>query len=177
MANKKKLTDRITARIEFPPTFLEGVFGSFSVFRSEGEDRCVRYAIGDEALQCYLPVFDHRPGVLWAARLFDREPGPDAALHLVSKLSEPADVEVGRRSGKAGMHPFLTFHPASRGTPRYVVSGSERDVEPETLSAGISYDGVDALWYWLGVLPAAQDSGRGLKLVHLCIENSRTERR
>jgi hypothetical protein len=145
---KKKLTGRITARIEFPPAFLEGVFGSFSVFRTEGEDRCVRYAVGNEALRCYLPIFDHRPGVLWAAKAFDLEPGPEAALALVRKLSESADVEVGRRTGKGGAYPFLSLHPAARSRPRCAVTGTEKDFDAGALPTGIAFDGREAVWYW-----------------------------
>jgi hypothetical protein len=166
---KKKLTDRITARVDFPRSFLESVFGSFSIFRAEGEDRCVRYAIGDEALQCYLPVFDHRPPVLAAAKTFDAKPDPEAALGLVSNLLAPADVQVGRRTGKAGGQPFLTLQPATQPKPRHQLTGSELDFDPETLSEGIACDGREAVWYWIGVLPMAGRAKTGLKLVHLCL--------
>lgn len=170
---KKKIVGRVTARIDLPPSFLEGVFGSFSVFRADGEDQCVRYAIGTEELRCFVPVFDHRPAVLAAAKVFDKDPGPEAALQLVSSLSKPADVEVGRRTGKAGQHPFLSLFPARSAEPRYSLEGSEQEFDPAALRAGIAHDGRDAAWYWLGVLPSPAGAETGLKLVHLCLSEYR----
>lgn len=170
---KKKLVGRVTSRIDFPPSFLERVFGSFSVFRAGGEDQCVRYAIGDEELRCFVPVFDHRPAVLAAAKVFDADPGPEAALLLVSSLSASADVEVGRRTGKAGPHPFLSLFPPRGREPRYAMTGSEEDFDPAALREGIACDGREAAWYWVGILPRPEGAPGGVKLVHLSLSEYR----
>jgi hypothetical protein len=135
------------------------------------EDVCVRYSMGSEEKRSFLPFYDHRPAVIEAAKAFDQEPSPPNALGLLKALGASADVEVKRRAVAGEAVFFVNFWPTEDRWPETLFSGAQSDLEPAELSKGQTASGIEALWYWVGILPLERDAegDRGLKVVHLSL--------
>jgi len=159
------LVGRTRVTLRLPQSFYETIFAGFAVMRHDGGDRCVRFAVGDEEQGCFLPFYDHRPLVIAAARIFDAEPSAPNALALFRELREPADLEVRTRQVKDRPVPFVNLWEA-QGPKAAELHGTEDAWDASSLSRGKSLPGRAALWYWLGLVPAADG---GLRVVHLAV--------
>lgn len=171
------LEDRVPAKISLPESFLESIFTGFSVMKDGKEDVCVRYSMGSEEKRSFLPFYDHRPTVIAAAKEFDQQPSPPNALALLKALGEAAEVEVKRRSVRNEEVFFVNFWPGDDCWTDIILSGSETDLHPAELDKGLSGSGINALWYWFGILPLERDAegDRGLKVVHISLTRKPAE--
>ncbi|MHB8765136.1 MAG: hypothetical protein ACYDA8_12495 [Deferrisomatales bacterium] len=173
MRKKDVLTERLEATLELPEGFYEAVFAGFSVVRSEGAPRCVRYAVGEEEQGCFLPFYDHRPGVVEAAADCERDMTPESALQLMASLRGPAAVEVRARAAGGKKFPFVTLWAAGPGEPVVRLAGRREVYGPGEVAAGTSFTGTDARWHWTGVIP--DPKGGGLAFVYVGLEGAPPE--
>ncbi len=167
MRKSDVLTARLGAVLELAEDLLlEWVHGA-TVVRSAGEARCVRFTLGDEALGCFLPVYDHRPAVVEAAKALGHTPATQGVPRLLAALRAPCAVEVKARPAQGKRLPFVTLWPQEKGRTEVRVTGRRHAFAPEAVGEGVSSWGLQARWHWTGLLPAP---GGGLTVLQVALE-------